>query len=177
MNIKIYYAYKLFKDTMPIYPVYMLMFQAKGLSLTQISFLLAIWSLSVVLLEIPTGVLADHWSRKNMLIIGGLCKALGYITWFFSEGFTLFALGFILWGISESFCSGSEESLLFDNLKTKNEEEVFGKVYGKGNFFSSIGVALSCLTGGFLSSLITYKGVLLLSVLFVIVSYPISSKV
>lgn len=176
MNIKFYYAYKLFKDTMPIYPVYLLMFKANGLSLTQISFLLAIWSLSVVLLEIPTGVLADHWSRKNMLIIGGLCKAIGYISWFFSESFALFALGFILWGISESFCSGSEEALLYDNLKIKNQEEVFGNTYGKGNFYSSMGVALSCLTGGFLTSLLTYKGVLLLSVFFVIVSILLATK-
>lgn len=105
---------------MPIYPVYILMFKANGLSLTQISFLLAIWFLSVVSLEIPTGVLADHWSKKTMLIIGGLYKAIGYISWFFSESFALFALGFILWGISESFCSGSEEALLYDNLKIKN---------------------------------------------------------
>lgn len=170
MNVKFYYAYKLFKDTMPIYPVYVLMFEAKGLSLSQISLLLSIWALAVVVFEVPTGVIADHWSRKNMLLLGGLSKAIGYITWFFADGFALFALGFILWGISESFCSGSEEALLFDNLKAGKQEDLFVKVYGKGNFYSGIGVAFSCLTGGFLTALLTYRGVLQLSVLFVIVS-------
>lgn len=170
MNVKLYYAYKLFKDTMPIYPVYVLMFQAKGLSLTQISFLLAIWSLAVVVFEVPTGIIADHWSRKNMLLLGGLSKAIGYITWFFADGFALFAIGFILWGISESFCSGSEEALLFDNLKANREEEQFGEIYGKGTFYSGVGVALSSLTGGFLAALLSYQGVLVLSAFFVMVS-------
>lgn len=176
MNFKLYYAYKLFKDTIPIYPVYLLLFESKGLSLTQISFLLAIWSLPLVLLEVPTGVLADHWNRRNMIIIGGLFKAACYILWFLSEGFVLFALGFVFWGINESFCSGSEEALLYDNLKSNNQDEDFDKVYGKGIFYSSIGVALSCLAGGFLSLLITFKGVLLLSVFFTLVSILLALK-
>lgn len=38
---KRYYAYKLFKDTIPIYPVYLLLFQSRGLSLGQISLVVA----------------------------------------------------------------------------------------------------------------------------------------
>ncbi len=176
MNAKLFFIYKLLKDLVPIYPVYLLLFESKGLSLSQISLLLAIWSIAVVLLEVPTGILADYWNRKNMILIGGLCKAACYIIWFFSEGFVLYALGFILWGISGSFCSGSEEALLFDNLKLHGQEESFDRVYGKGNFYANLGVALSCLMGGFLSSLITFKGVLILSALFVLISTFFASK-
>ena len=176
MNAKLFFIYKLLKDLVPIYPVYLLLFESKGLSLSQISLLLAIWSIAVVLLEVPTGILADHWNRKNMILIGGLCKAACYIIWFFSEGFGLYALGFILWGISGSFCSGSEEALLFDNLKLHGQEESFDRIYGKGNFYANIGVALSCLMGGFLTSLITFKGVLFLSALFVLISTFFASK-
>ncbi len=176
MNVRLFFIYKLIKDLVPIYPVYLLLFESKGLTLAQISLLLAIWSVAVVLLEVPSGILADHWNRKNMILIGGLCKVGCYIFWFFSEGFVLYALGFILWGISESFCSGSEEALLYDNLKLQGQEESFDKVYGKGNFYASIGVALSCLIGGFLSVLITFKGVLLLSVFSVLISTFFASK-
>lgn len=167
---KLYFGYKLFKDTIPIYPVYLLLFESKGLSLGQISLLLAIWSVPVVLLELPTGILADHWSRKNMIVTGSICKAACYVFWFFSEGFLLYAVGFIFWGISEALCSGSEEALLYDSLKQRREEHCFDKVYGTGNFCSGLGVALSCLAGGALTEAITFRGVLATSAFMALLS-------
>jgi MFS family permease len=167
---KRYYAYKLFKDTIPIYPVYLLLFESKGLSLGQVSLLLATWSVPVVLLEIPTGILADHWSRKNMIVAGSICKAACYVFWFFSEGFLLYAVGFIFWGISEALCSGSEEALLYDSLKQRQEEDRFDRVYGMGNFCSGLGVALSCFAGGALTEAITFRGVLAASTLMALIS-------
>jgi MFS family permease len=119
---------------------------------------------------VPTGILADHWNRKNTIIIGCLCKAACYIIWLFSEGFALFALGFLFWGVSEALCSGSEEALLYDSLTRNREEDRFDRVYGAGNFFSGLGVALSCFAGGLLTEAITFHGVLAVSVLMVLLS-------
>ncbi len=170
MTINLFYWYKFFKDLVLIYPVYILLFESRGLNVSQISILLAVWSVPVVLLEIPTGILADHWNRKKMLVIGGLTKAACYTLWYFAESFHLFALGFILWGISESFCSGSEEALLYDSLKEQGLEESFDKVYGTGNFFANLSVALSVLSGGFLAQTIGMKPVLLLSVISMLIA-------
>ncbi len=168
MNIKKFYFYKLIQHLVPVYPVYLLLFEAKGLSVSQISMLLAIWSAPLILLEIPTGILADHWNRKYMLVIGSLCKALCYTCWFFSEGFLLFAAGFLLWGISESFRSGSEEALLFDSLKQQGHEDSFEQAYGNCNFYESIGVAISGITGGFLAMTLGMKPVLVISIIFML---------
>lgn len=161
MNKKLYYTYKFLKDFMPIYPIYVLMFEESGLSISNISLLLVIWSAAVVVLEIPTGILADHWSRKKSMVLGIILKATGYFVWIFAGEFFLFALGFILWGMSESLCSGSEEALLYDCLKDDNQEKEFTKVYGQGNFFAGIAIACSSLLGGFLSKVIGYQGVLI----------------
>ena len=176
MKAKEFFAYKFCKETVPIYPVYLLLFASKGLDLGQISLLLAIWSLPVVLLELPTGILADHWSRKNMIVLGSLCKMLCFVTWFMAEGFLLFAVGFLFWGIGEALTSGSEEALLFDNLKLIDAEHTFEKIYGKGTFYAGLGVALSCFTGGFLAELITFKGVLLISVGSVLLASLLASR-
>ncbi len=165
MNIKIYYFYKLVQHLIPIYPIYLMLFESKGISASQISMLLAIWTIPAILFEIPTGILSDHWNRKYMLIIGNSCKAGCYLLWFFSETFTMFALGFLLWGLSEAFCSGSEEALLFDNLKLQKREHQFDEVYGKGHFYNNIGVAISGISGGFLAMEFGMKFVLAISVL------------
>jgi MFS family permease len=176
VKTKEFLAYKFCKETVPIYPVYLLLFTSKGLDLGQISLLFAIWSLPVVLFEVPTGILADHWSRKNMIVLGSLCKMLCFVSWFFADGFVLFAVGFLLWGLGEALTSGSEEALLFDNLKLRDAEHMFEKVYGKGTFYAGLGVALSCFTGGFLAELITFKGVLLISVGSVLLSSIVASR-
>lgn len=169
MKIKTYLLYKFIQHLVPVYPVYLLLFEAKGLSVQQISMLFVIWSVPSVFLEVPTGVWADNWSRKNLLVIGSLCNTLAYTLWLFSEGFWMFAAGFILWGTAGALTSGSEEALLYDSLKLQGIEDSFDRVYGKGNYYERIAVALSCLSGGFLAMWFGMKLVLAVSVLFMAV--------
>lgn len=158
-----WYGYYFFKDLAPIYPVYLLMFSEHGLKLSEISMLLAIWSVPVVLLELPSGLLADHWNRKYILILGGACKLLCFLCWYFANGFLGFAAGFLCWGISEAFCSGASEALLFDQLTECNEQEEFDRYYGRIRMFSAVGTAIACLSGGLISQRLGYQGTLLIS--------------
>jgi len=164
MSEKNYLLYKFVQHLVPVYPVYLLLFESKGLSVQQISLLLAIWSFPLVILEIPTGILADNWSRKKLLVMGSMQKALAYFIWLFADGFWLFAAGFVLWGTAGAFVSGTEQALLYDSLKSDGKESSFDRVYGKGNYYESIAVAVSCLSGGFLAAWFGMGFVLVLSV-------------
>lgn len=164
MKIRDYYQYKFIQHLVPIFPIYSLLFASRGLSVSQISLLLAIWSVPVVILEVPTGLIADHWNRRKMLVVATLLKALCYLLWLIADGFFLFAVGFVCWGVAEAFCSGSEEALLYDTLILSNQEHEFDRIYGKGLSFASIAVGISCLTGGFLADFFGMKFVLILSV-------------
>ena len=165
MNIKKYYIYNIFNDLMPIYPLYLLMFESKGLSLLQISLLLSIWSVPAVILEIPTGILADRWSRRNMVAIGEMLKALCFFLWMFADGFHLYAVGFVFWGLGGAFQSGAEEALLFDTLKIQNREEQFEQVLGKGRFLHGMSNMLAAVSGGFLGTWFGYQAALGLSII------------
>ena len=111
MNIKRIYLYELFHSFMPIYAVSALLFQSNGIDVFQISLLLAINTIPCIVLEIPSGILADRWSRKNLLVIASLLKALGFTCWLISSHFFMYAIGYICWGISSAFCSGTKEAL------------------------------------------------------------------
>ncbi|MBH1941614.1 MFS transporter [Mobilitalea sibirica] len=173
MNIKKYYVRQFFHELMPIYPIYSLLFQSKGLSVQHISLLLAIWSLPLVLLEIPTGVLSDRWSRRNMITLGSFFKASCYFLWIFSEGFLLFAIGFVLWGIGEAFISGAEEALLYDSLKSQDKEDIFDQVLGKGRFLAGTGNVIASIAGGFIGMYGGYQYALYLSVITALLSTAI----
>ncbi len=174
MNSKKYIIRQLFDDLMPIYPLYLLYFESKGMSVQQISALLAIWSVSVVLLEVPTGVMADRLSRRRLIILGSLCKAACYFVWIFSDRFGLFALGFILWGTGGAFISGAEEALLFDSLKLHGQQERFEEYLGKGRFLSGIGNILAAVSGGFIGTYLGFRWALSLSVVSGLISAGIA---
>ena len=57
------YAYKALDDLILIYPLYAVMFVDHGVSPSQLALLFAVWSAVGLALEVPSGVLADHFSR------------------------------------------------------------------------------------------------------------------
>lgn len=134
------------------YAVYNVLFNMHGLSVFQISMLLAWWALISMIFEIPSGALADRWSRKKMLVIAPLIKSLCFITWFFADGnFYLYALGYLFWSIGSTFVSGTTESLLYDELVAFKKKSAYERILGKKKFWFHVSLALSTISGGFIA--------------------------
>lgn len=134
------------------YAIYNVLFNIRGLSIFEISLLLAWWALAAMLLEIPTGALADYWSRKKMLVVAPLLKSLCFITWFLAEGnFYLYGLGFLFWALGSSFVSGTTEALLYDELVAFKKKDEYSKVLGQKKFYFHIALAISIISGGFIA--------------------------
>jgi len=118
-------------DTVPIYPLYALLFADAGLSDAQISSLFVIWSLVGIVAEVPTGALADRFSRRLALVAAGMLQAAGYGLWIAVPGYAAFAAGFVLWGLGGAFGSGALEALLYDGLASAGAESHYPRVYGR----------------------------------------------
>ena len=118
------------RHVVPLYPLYALLFTATGLSVAQVSALFAIWSAVAVLTEVPSGALADRFSRRSCLAAAGVLQAAGYAAWVLLPGFPGFALGFVLWGFGGSLVSGAKEALLYDGLAAAGAQEHYARVAG-----------------------------------------------
>ncbi|MFD2399270.1 MFS transporter [Prauserella oleivorans] len=118
---------------MPLYPLYALLFTHTGLSDAEISALFALWSVVGVVGEVPTGALADRFSRRSSLAVGGVLQAAGYLLWTTLPGFSAFAAGFVLWGIGGTLVSGAVEAWLYDTLAAADAESSFARLYGQVN--------------------------------------------
>ena len=99
---------------MLLYPVYALLFADAGLTTGQISSLFAIWSVVAFAFEIPSGALADAWSRRGLYAVGTFLTALGYALWIIWPAYPGFVLGFVLWGVGGACASGTLEALVYD---------------------------------------------------------------
>lgn len=145
------------------------MFAERGsLNPFQISLLLATWSIIVLLIEIPSGALADKYSRRNLLGIAQVIRAMGYVVWIFWPSFEGFLLGLALWGVGRSLTSGTFEALVYDELKAIGKEEKYAKVIGRTESFAMFfGLGATLLATPVFAQL-GYEGVLWGSVVAVI---------
>ncbi len=72
-------VWALVADVVPLYPLYALLFADAGLSDADVSALLALWSVTVVLAEVPSGALADRFSRRAVVPVGCLVTVAGVL--------------------------------------------------------------------------------------------------
>ena len=77
LKIKLY-LFSFFDEFILIYPFYAIMFQDKGLDSAQISSLLITLSVVIFLLQIPSGMAADKYSRKKILVWSILMRGLAF---------------------------------------------------------------------------------------------------
>jgi len=148
---------------MPIYAFYTILFIERELSITDVALLIALWSFFTIIFEIPSGILADRYNRRNMLAIAPALKGVCFIIWFFSHSFFMFALGFVFWAVSGAFESGTEEGLIYDNLKSDGREEDFTKIYGRVKFCANAGNISGIASAGVLVMFIGIETMALIS--------------
>ncbi len=163
------YAYRFFDDFILIYPLYAVMFTDFGMEPWQVALLFISWSATTFILEIPSGAWADRYSRKNILFIGQLIRVIGYLSWLLFPGFSGFLFGFICWGIKGALTSGTLQSLIYDELKVRNQENQFTIVLGRTQSLAALAIFMSSLLAS-LGILLGYSFVLILSVGAVLIS-------
>lgn len=122
-NIRLFIAFRIFFNSRFYYPVFTILFLDFGLSLEQFAVLNAFWAATIVLLEVPSGALADVIGRKNLLVVAGsLMVAEIALLCLVPRGnvellFAVFLLNRIFSGAAEAAASGTDEALAYDTLK------------------------------------------------------------
>ncbi|GAB2486631.1 hypothetical protein GCM10027187_62680 [Streptosporangium sandarakinum] len=125
------YAYTFLDDFTLLYPLYALLFADTGLSTAEISSLLAIWSLTSLVMEIPSGAWADTVSRRLLLVLAPLLAGAGYALWFLVPSYGAFAAGFVLWGTAGALQSGALEALVYTELEREGAVGRYAGIMGR----------------------------------------------
>ncbi len=103
--------------------------------------LLAVWSASSFLLEVPSGAWADLLDRRRLLIASGVLYAAGFATWLTWPSFLGFLSGFVLWSLSAALMSGTYEAYLFDELTAAGRPERYGPVKARAESVTALVMA------------------------------------
>ncbi|MCF6333396.1 MAG: MFS transporter [Draconibacterium sp.] len=136
-----------------VMPVVVLFYQDNGMGMSEIFLLKAIYSLAIVIMEIPSGWMADVWGRRKTLIFGSILGSVGFLIYSFSYGFLTFTVAEIILGIGHSFVSGADSALLYDSLKADNKTDNYTKQEGWITSVGNFAEAVAGILGGFLAAI------------------------
>lgn len=148
--------YYLFKATEAVEfyrPIMYLYLLSQGLSFTHIVILEALYNITTVLGEVPTGYVGDRIGRRNSLLIGTALISFTLIGIALAASFVVFAVLFVCWSLGYNFRSGTEDAWVYETLADTAETDAFSVVRGRGESIAlTVGVGAS-LVGGYLGGL------------------------
>ncbi|GAU78072.1 MFS transporter [Fusibacter sp. 3D3] len=172
-NIHKYILYSVFSDLLILGPILTIFFLAKGLNFTQIFTIGAVNSLFVVLFEVPTGAVADKYSRKLSIIMGCIMWIISLSIYIYAQNFATFVIAEIIFSIGMTFKSGAETAILFDSLKLEGREKEFQTIVGKARSYLLYASAVGSLLAGFVYSYNIYLP-FIISIGFIIISLGVA---
>ncbi|SFR54339.1 MFS transporter [Halogeometricum limi] len=138
-----YYAYAATTRVSFTAAVWILFVRAQGLSYTEIGVLNALWWVTLVVSEIPTGYLGDRLGRRNGMLLGTGVVAVATAALGLSTTFREFAVVYALWAVGQTFRSGSDDAWLYDVLAREERAHEFAAVRGKA---AALGFGIGAVT-------------------------------
>jgi MFS family permease len=123
------------------------------MTLTEIMVLQAIFGLTIVVLEFPTGYLADRIGYRRSLLAGAALAALGWIRYATGGTFGAMVTAEITLGIASAFISGADSALLYAALAAGAAAPAYTRWEGRVRAASQASEAASSAVGGYLYAL------------------------
>jgi len=152
-NILRLYLIKIAKWFMLYMPIVVPFYESNGLSMKDIMIVQAVYSVAIVVLEIPSGYLADVIGRKKTLIIGAVFGVLGFTTYSLSFGLMGFLMAEVLLGIGQSCVSGADSAMLYDSLLDIGKEKEYTRFEGRITALGNVAEAIAGILGGLLAGI------------------------
>jgi MFS family permease len=147
------YAYKLSGEFWVIVPILIPYYQSNNLNKTQIFTIQAVYALSILILEIPSGYLADIFGRRKALILGAFFMPVGIGVYVFTHTFYSFLLAEFIIAFGNSMRSGCDSAIIYDTLIQLKQEDEYKKFEGRSFYYARVGTAVSSVSGGLLALL------------------------
>ncbi len=144
-QIKKFCLYGFFKNLKFFEPYLIIYLINSGLDLFKIGILYSIREIIIYIFEIPSGIIADHFGKKNELMICFCFYILSFVFFFISSSFIILTIGMIFFGLGDAFRSGTHKAMIYGYLERENLFKYKTMVYGRTRSFSLIGSSLSAL--------------------------------
>ncbi|MBP5192497.1 MAG: MFS transporter, partial [Eubacterium sp.] len=121
---------------------------SRGFSLVQIGFAETVFHITSLLMEIPSGMLADVYGRKRMLALGNVMAITGDVITALSGNFAVACMAMPFHAMAYNFASGSGEALAYDSMKLEGKEDYYEKYSSNQSIIYRVASGISTLLAG-----------------------------
>lgn len=128
-------------------PISALFLMSRGLSLGDIFVLESILLASILISEVPAGLLADRVDRRWVILCGFVFNAVDEVLFALGDSFSMFAVSFFISGLGIAMLTGVLEAYIFDSLGEDADEASVG-VWGHLSALELGAGVLGSITGG-----------------------------
>jgi MFS family permease len=174
-NLRLLYLFWFLRDFQIWIPVWIVFLTIeKGFSLTQVTGAEGLFLVGVVVLEVPTGAVADRWGRSISLGLGALCLGLAVLLFALATTFPLLLTSFMLWSLASTLMSGADMALLYDTLRETGGEASFERIAGRGIACTWAGAGIATLVGGPVAALLDIRATIFIGAATCVVTAAIA---
>jgi len=129
-------------------PFLILFLREMGLSFFEIGVLYSIREISMNLLEIPTGILADAFGRRRAMLASFAAYLASFAVFYALPSFWAYVGAMVLYAIGETFRSGTHKAMILEHLRQSHREGEKVAYYGRTRAASQLGSAVAALLAG-----------------------------
>ena len=113
-----------------------------GLTPLQLVLIGTTLEVSTFLFEVPTGIVADVYSRRLSLVIGYILMGIGFLIEGFFPAFLPIVLAQAVWGLGYTFTSGAKQAWITDEIGEEGANKMFLRAarFGTAAYLFALGV-------------------------------------
>jgi hypothetical protein len=137
-------------------PIEKVFLRSLGFDQASLGLMAACYSSLIPLLDLFSGILADRWSRKGVLMLASFAAMLNALLGGLSHNVPTYLLSTLFFGIEVALISGTFESILYDTLLEQfGHTNAFERRLRQVKLLSSLALLFSALAGGLVATLLS----------------------
>lgn len=141
------YLFSFFWMFLVLIPVAVPFYLELGLTMHQIFQVQAVFAVTVVIFEVPTGYFGDIVGRRASIIIGAALSGLGFSILAYGQNFTSILIFEVIAGLAQCFVSGADVALLYDHHDEKQRTHATSAL-GNLQLANQLGESTAAIIGG-----------------------------
>lgn len=126
---------------------------ARGLELGAVGAVFAVHSAVLIVLEVPSGALADTFGRRRVLLVGAALTAASLATFAVAQSVLAFMASVAALGTGRALISGALEAWYVDSLRALDPTAPLARGLSRGTAAEAIALGLGALVAGAIVSL------------------------
>lgn len=152
-------------------PVEKLFMSEIGFDAASVGLMAAAYAAVVPIIEVPSGILADRWSRRGVLVVATVALMLCSLIGGLSDNVATYIVSALVLGVYFAMYTGTMDAVVYDTvLEETGCSETFEKRIGRVRLVESITLVSSSLVGGWLAGLTSTRLMYFLTVPFAALS-------